>query len=223
MVDQQNQASNVLSNLTNTSFNNSGAFSNLTTQQPQQQSNLETSTIDKTIADLQKQFDSLSNEFTHENYYKFKNENRKKWVVDWLKNNAGWSLLSPLFIGGIGSAVQTGRADQQTKQWWNEGIEKKNLIFKQLEEAKAQRQSYLSNLELQRNKYINEQESLKKAGINNPYFMLRNGLINNSSPIGLTGAGRPNFGGFDKGKFSSFHEFLEMLLLMSRIGKNVRG
>lgn len=66
----------------------------------------------------------------------------------------------------------------------------RDIIYGNLQNAKTERANYYSNLNAQKIKYKIEKESLKDAGITNPYFMLRNGSLPNN--VNLTTNTKPN-------------------------------
>lgn len=56
----------------------------------------------------------------------------------------------------------------------------RDKTYELLRNAEAQRFQHAANSESIKNRYILEKEALKKIGINNPYFMLRNGTLPNN-------------------------------------------
>lgn len=63
------------------------------------------------------------------------------------------------------------------KEKMNQIKNERDILFANLQNAKTQQADYYSNLQAQKLKYQIEQEGLKRIGINNPYFMLKNGPI----------------------------------------------
>ncbi|SGA33578.1 Uncharacterised protein [Chlamydia abortus] len=94
------------------------------------------------------------------------------------------------------------------------------MLLKQLEDLKAQKFSYMSNIAAQKEKYKVEQEALKKVGITNPYFMLKNGTLAGSTPFSFANAGSPNYQS-SKGDTSKISDIFKMLISLIATGAKI--
>lgn len=90
--------------------------------------------------------------------------------------------------------------------------------YKLLWETKQKNLEYMQNLQTQKNKYSIESEAMQKMGLNNPYFMLKNGPMGGGTNVSLgTNFGKSSFktsNGInekDEGMEKLFKTFLRML------------
>lgn len=140
---------------------------------------------------------------------------------DYMKRNMGKSFWDwfPL-SSGISGLVKAGQGKKEADRLWSDTISKRDTFLKQLEDLKSQKYSYMSNIAAQKQKYRVEQEALKKAGITNPYFMLKNGIIAGSSPFSFANAGSPNYQS-SKGDISKISDIFKMLIALMASGAKI--
>ncbi len=125
-------------------------------------------TLDNEIAKTEKEYEELKQE--HEKRLK----NRSGWAefVESSKLGKILNQIGNLFTGGKINKEQKAY-DEQTELTRNQ----RDQIFQRLQELKAKKAEYLTNIEAAKNKYKIELEGLKKIGITNPYYLLKNGTI----------------------------------------------
>lgn len=127
-----------------------------------------------------------------------------------------WFPLSSVISG----LVKAGQAKKEADRLWSDKISKRDMLLKQLEDLKAQKFSYMSNIAAQKEKYIVEQEALKKVGISNPFFMLKNGTLASSTPFSFANAGSPNYQS-SKGDSSKISDIFKMLIALIASGAKI--
>lgn len=143
-------------------------------QQPTQQpittnSKSETQALDDAINELLKEYEQKNKEY----------EERMRKRPDWMNISENGKIGG--FFGNIANWL-TGGKFNQAKKYYDEQTEnirnQRDQANQRINELKAKRTEYLTNIASQQNKYKYEMEGLNKVGINNPFYMLKNGVIN---------------------------------------------
>lgn len=173
-----NELENLTQNETgqNTGFSTQTATAtNITSQQqPTQQitttnTKSETQALDNAINELLKEYNEKNNE------YEKRMRNRPEWM-----NISENGKLGSMF-GNIANFF-TGGKFNQAKKFYDEQTEnirnQRDQANQRINELKAKKTEYLTNIASQQNKYKYEMQGLNKVGINNPFYMLKNGVIN---------------------------------------------
>lgn len=103
----------------------------------------------------------------------------------YIKDLGNWNPrgIASWIINGIGGMF--GLTD-----WWGKKADydnrfehlknKRDEYFRLMQDAYANRINLLQNLKNNSNRYLQEFDALKKIGITNPYYLLKNGPLNNS-------------------------------------------
>ena len=131
--------------------------------------NNETQAIDDAINELLKEYNEKNNE------YEKRMRNRPEWM----------NISENGKVGGMFGNIAnwfTGGKFNQAKKFYDEQTEnirnQRDQANQRINELKAKKTEYLTNIASQQNKYKYEMQGLNKVGINNPFYMLKNGVIN---------------------------------------------
>lgn len=170
--------------------------------------------LKKIITEKENELAPLNELLKNDDYwYKLRN--------DYIDRNFGktfWDWF-PL-TAGISGLVKAGQGKKEADRLWSDKISQRDVLLKQLEDLKAQKFSYMSNIAAQKEKYKVEQDALKKVGITNSYFMLKNGTLAGSTPFSFANAGSPNYQS-SKGDSSKISDIFKMLIALIASGAKI--
>lgn len=168
--------------------------------------------LEKLISDKEKELAPLNDLLKNDDYW-------YKLQHDYVKRNRSFWDVFPL-TSWISGLVKLGQGKKEADRLWSDKVSQRDTVLKQLEDLKAQKFSYMSNIVAQKQKYKVEQDALKKVGVTNPYFMLKNGTLAGSTPFSFANAGSPNYQS-SKGDSLKISDIFKMLIALIASGAKI--
>lgn len=188
-------------NLAGVSNNNSSSGNNI--------SNINNN---NSLSDLDNYIDSLKNELNIHNNWLTDTYNVRPTLANGLLDTGEY------YPGGFHRVFKS----KPYLKWldnYNFHIGKRDNINSLINEANSKRVELMTNIANQKNRYKWESDALKKVGINNPFFMLKNGVLPSGPGVSLGSQSnfKVNKGAADSGLSNGgkgFLKFLFMLLML---------